>query len=620
MSDAGRAERLPPLGATVRDGAVEFRAWAPVARRVQLQLEDPEATLELAREPGDHGLWSLRTGAARPGSRYRYRIDGGEPLPDPCSRFQPLGVHGPSQVVDPAFAWQDAGWPGLRREGLVVYELHVGTFTPAGTFDGVAGRLPYLRELGVTAIELMPVADFPGGRNWGYDGVALYAPSRAYGEPASLRRLVDAAHRLGLGVVLDVVYNHLGPEGNYLRAFGPFYFTDRYQTPWGEAINYDGEGARLVREFVFQNVEHWLREYHIDGLRLDATHAIRDSSEPHLLAELADRARAATPRGVVLIAENDANDVRLVRPRSRGGYGLDAVWADDFHHAVHVTLTGEREGYYADYHGGAEEIPRTLRGGFLYQGQTSPRRGKPRGTAVTDEPGGAFVFCLENHDQVGNRALGERLNQLVLPSLFRAATALLLLAPETPLLFMGQEFNAATPFQFFTDFNDELGRLVTEGRRNEFRGFSAFQDPALRDQIPDPQAEETFLRSRLDWGEVERNAGMLRLYRELLRLRRDDAVLRAASRLETEATALGERALAVLRRSGAQQRLLLVNLGRAALPLDAGAVPGLEACSRVLVSTADPAYLAPGEAPTQNATDLVALRTALPPATAVLLA
>ncbi|HEY7295392.1 MAG TPA: alpha-amylase family glycosyl hydrolase, partial [Dehalococcoidia bacterium] len=389
-----RAAPLPPLGATLAGEQATFRVWAPAAQRVELEIDAGTRThLTLSPDPAGEGLWSAEVEGLPVGTRYRYRLDGGAPLPDPCSRFQPQGVHGPSALVDlAAFRWSDQEWPGLAREGLVLYELHVGTFSPEGTFDGVAEQLDYLRELGVTAIELMPVADFAGERNWGYDGVALYAPTRAYGGPAGLQRLVDAAHRAGLGVVLDVVYNHLGPEGNYLRAFSANYFTDRYQTPWGEAINYDGPHARGAREFVVQNAEQWLRDYHIDGLRLDATHAIYDASEPHILLELQRRVRAAAgERSVVLIAENEHNDPRLVEPPERGGYGLDAVWADDFHHAVHTALTGEHESYYRGYDGSAAAIARAVRDATL-------RTRRPRGGTL---PRDRAVFCIQNHDQVG---------------------------------------------------------------------------------------------------------------------------------------------------------------------------------------------------------------------------
>jgi maltooligosyltrehalose trehalohydrolase len=474
--------------------------------------------------------------------------------------------------VDPErFPWFDAGWPGVTRERLVLYELHVGTFSSAGTFEGIVPFLRGLRRLGVTAIELMPVAEFPGRRNWGYDGVDLFAPSHVYGGPTGLRRLVDAAHRIGLGVILDVVYNHLGPDGNYLRTYADAYFTDRYQTPWGEALNYDGPSSAYVRELVIQNACHWLVEYHLDGLRLDATHAIFDSGPKHLLTELAETARAAVgpDRSVVLMAEDGRNQVDLVRAPSLGGHGLDAVWSDDFHHALHTALTGEQEGYYRDYPGTAEAVARTIVGGFYYQGQPTVRRGTPRGQAVTDEPASAFVFCTENHDQVGNRALGERLNHLVGRPEYAIAAALLILAPETPLLFMGQEFAASSPFLFFTDHEPELGRLVTEGRRNEFAHFSAFSDPARRHSIPDPQSEATFRRSMLDHAEQKSNGAVLLLYQHLLGMRARDPVFSRADRQRTDAAALGDRGVVVSRwvegpgGTIAAERLVIANWGPA---------------------------------------------------------
>jgi maltooligosyltrehalose trehalohydrolase len=542
--------------------------WAPKARTVDV---------EIARlDPSDPAYWPLErdgravfTGfvpALRAGARYRYRLDGGPSFPDPWSRFQPDGVHGSSEVVDPlAFRWTDAEWSGLSRNGLVVYELHVGTFSRAGTFDGVVAELPYLQQLGVSAIELMPVAEFPGGRNWGYDGVDLFAPSRAYGGPAGLMRLVDAAHRRGLGVILDVVYNHLGPDGNYLRAYSDGYFTDRHQTPWGEAVNLDGPNAERVRELFSQNACYWLVEYHLDGLRLDATHALVDDSQRHLLAEIGERARDAVDdrRQIVLSAEDDQRGVWIVRPPRACGFGLDAVWADDFHHAVHVLLTGERDGYYQAYAGTTAEVARAIASGFVYQGEWSPYERQPRGTPILDDPAAAFIFGLQNHDQVGNRAFGERLEQLVGRRRYLVAVALLLFAPETPLLFMGQEFAASSPFLYFTDHEPALGKLVTEGRRGEFERFAAFQDSARRDQIPDPQSSETFERSRLRSEERQLNAGVVRLHRDLIRLRRTDTILRRADRLRTAVLPIGASALAVRRWDASGERLLFANVGEA---------------------------------------------------------
>lgn len=593
---------LPRLGATVLSGGgVEFRVWSPDARLVELELSGARGAQRIPLRAEPEGYHACIVADAGPGDRYHYRVDGAGPFPDPCSRSQPEGPRGASAVVDPgAFRWTDDGWSGLSREGLVIYELHTGAFTRLGTFESIIPELPRLAELGVTALELMPVAEFPGGRNWGYDGVDLFSPSHVYGGPDGLRRLVDAAHGRGIGVILDVVYNHLGPDGNYLRAFSPHYFTDRHHTPWGDALNLDDVHGRPVRDFIIANACHWLTEYHLDGLRLDAVHAIYDDSPVHILQELTERARAAVaPRSVVIIAESEANDVRLIRP---DGYGLDGVWADDFHHAAHVRLTGERDGYYVSYDGTAAELATGVNEGFIYQGQISPRTGKARGTRVTDEAGAAFVFCLQNHDQVGNRAVGERLITLADRDQYLAITALLLLAPETPLLFMGQEYGTSAPFLYFTDHEPELGRLVTEGRRKEFAAFPAFQDPDRRARIPDPQAVETFMRSKLAPAERGRNAAIERLHRDLLSLRRHDPVLRVQDRLRTRATAPTPDLVAMARWSEAGARLLLVNLGSeprtAWASLNAGLPPGPW---RTLWHSRDAAYGGDGAAPVIDA-------------------
>jgi maltooligosyltrehalose trehalohydrolase len=413
----------------------------------------------------------------------------------------------------------------------------------------------------------MPIAEFPGRWNWGYDGVDLYAPSSVYGGPAGLKRLVDAAHRVGLGVLLDVVYNHFGPDGNYLRAYSDDYFTDRYQTPWGEAVNYDGPNSRWVRHFVVENARYWLDEYHLDGLRLDATHAIFDATPRHVLAEIAEVAHSRT-RPAIVFAEDHRNEVRLFNPPDRGGFGLDGVWADDFHHALRTYLVLEREGYFRSFSGRLEDLARTVARGFLFQGQPQPSNGKPRGTKVTDEPARAFVYCTENHDQVGNRARGERLSHLIDRPRYLLASAALLLSPETALIFQGQEFASSSPFLYFTDHNPELGKLVTEGRRNEFKGFSAFADPARREEIPDPQAESTYQRSRLDLSERQQHAEVYDAYRALLRLRRTDPVLRSASRQTTRAVTVGQDLLAIHRWSDGEHRLALLNFGDADVQLD----------------------------------------------------
>ena len=578
-------------GACVEGGGTSFRVWAPERRRVEVVIETPGREGEchvLSRADG--GFFEGVVGGTGAGDLYRYRVDGEGPFPDPASRFQPRGVHGPSEVIDASrFRWADDAWPGLRLADLAVYELHVGTFTPAGTFAGAAERLSYLADLGVTALELMPVADFPGGRNWGYDGVSLFAPARCYGRPDDLRRLVDAAHRAGLGVALDVVYNHFGADGAYHGAFTKSYFSRRHSTPWGAAINLDGRHSDAVRSFLIENALAWVREYHVDALRLDATHALVDDGPRHFLAELSARLRTEAGRPVLLIAEDHRNLRQLVLPESRGGWGLDAVWADDFHHQMRRALAGDDEGYYADFSGSAADLAETIRRGWLFRGQPSPHLGAPRGEDPSGLPPRSFVVCLQNHDQIGNRALGGRLHHEVDLDAYRAATALHLCAPETPLLFMGQEWAATSPFLFFTDHEPELGKRVTAGRRKEFRSFRAFADPEARKRIPDPQAETTFLAGRLVWEERESepHAGTLRLHRALLGLRRREPALRPDSWDGVDAQAAGGDTV-VLRRAGGGRTLLVVARLRGAGTVDvaAPANPGWE----VLLTTEDAAF------------------------------
>jgi maltooligosyltrehalose trehalohydrolase len=514
-----------------------------------------------------NGYFEIETDDAGPGTRYRLSPDGDGPFPDPASRFQPEGVHGPSEVVNPdAFAWGDGDWTGVPREALVIYELHVGTFTPEGTFDAVRERLDYLKNLGVTAIELMPVHDFPGERNWGYDPAALFAPARAYGAPDALRRLVDAAHQAGLAVFLDVIYNHFGPDGAYANAFGPF-LTDKYDTPWGPAINLDDDGAAGVRRFLIDNALHWLREYHVDGLRLDATHALHDDSAPHFLAALS----AAVDEHVDgferhLIAEDHRNENRLVRPRDDGGYGLDGVWSDDLHHQGRVFAAGDDEGYYQDYQDTtAPDIATTLNDGWFFRGGHSDYLDAPRGTDPAPVARDQCVVFIQNHDQVGNRPAGTRLTDDVSLPVYRALSTLLCVAEEVPLLFMGQEWAAATPFQFFTDHNDEIGPSVTEGRKDEFADFSGFDG-----DVPDPQAPATFERSVLDWDEPRRppHSGVLGLYRDLLALRTDIVKAQADTDRGLTAEAPTDTTLRVDR----PPYRALINLeGSATMPLPAGA-------------------------------------------------
>ena len=560
-------EWRPSVGAWPERDAVSFRVWAPDAEVVELVFEGNERDRPpLALRKSTDGVFAATVPEARAGTRYRYRIDGKGPFPDPTSRFQPEGVHGPSEVVDPtAFTWADAGWKGPDPDSLVVYELHVGTFTKAGTFAAAAAMLPMLADLGVTAVELMPVADFPGDRGWGYDGVSLYAPARCYGRPDDLRRFVDAAHRLGLAVFLDVVYNHLGPDGNYLSAFSPYYFSTTHQTDWGTGPNFDGEHGNQVEDFFVENALCWVHEYHFDGLRLDATHAIMDAGERHILEILTDHVHKAGDdlgRRVIVIAEDERNLAALVKPRIAGGFGMDGVWADDLHHQIRRALTGQKDGYYADYTGSAEDIAETIRKGWFFCGQPSPRKRVPRGSDPAGIPPGRFVVCIQNHDQIGNRAFGERLNHQIDRAMYRAASALLLLSPQTPLLFMGQEWAASSPFQYFTDHQPELGTLVTEGRRREFRHFAAFTDPNIRTRIPDPQASATFCNSKLDWEERDRepHAGTLRLYHDLLHLRKTEPALWAGGTHDARSVAEGAVMLRRTARPSGEGLLVLVAL------------------------------------------------------------
>jgi malto-oligosyltrehalose trehalohydrolase len=526
---------MPFGAATQAGGATRFRLWAPGAARVDLVLGTDAARAALPMDARG-GWFESRVAHAPAGTRYAFRIDGAAAVPDPASRANQEDVHAPSMVVDPlAFEWQDEAWRGRPWEEAAIYELHVGTFTPTGTFAAAAGQLDALADLGITALELMPVADFPGDRNWGYDGVLPFAPDSAYGPPDDLKRLVQAAHARRLMVFLDVVYNHFGPEGNYLGGYAPQFFNARHATPWGAAINFDGEHARTVRDFFVHNALYWLEEYGVDGLRLDAVHAIADDSRPDIVTEIAQRVRAGPGRSrhVHLILENDRNEARyLARDPAGRPLVADAQWNDDVHHALHVLVTGERDGYYADY---ADRplwrLGRALAEGFGYQGEPSTHRGgRARGDPSAHLPATAFVNFLQTHDQVGNRALGERIGTLADPAALDAAAACVLLAPSIPLVFMGEEFAAAAPFPFFCDFGPELAAAVTRGRREEFGRFERFRDPSVRARIPDPSDPATFARAKLDWSEAaapghrERRA----LYRELLGLRRRHIVPRLA--------------------------------------------------------------------------------------------
>jgi maltooligosyltrehalose trehalohydrolase len=588
------------MGARVLDGGrVRFCVWAPVAERVEVELYPwPDGNVLYSMTRDGNGIWSAELDSG-PGALYRYRVDGEWSYPDPCSRSQPEGVHGPSQVVDPSFPWTDRDWIGVDRETLAVYELHVGTYTQEGTFDALIGQLDELRDLGITAIELMPVAEFPGRRNWGYDGVDLYAPGSVYGGPEGLRRLVDATHARGLGVILDVVYNHFGPDGNYLGSFSPHYFTDRYKTPWGDAVNFDGDESAFVRRFFIDNALYWLHEFHIDGLRIDATHRMYDEGPRHVLQELAETVAEHGPaeRSSLLVAEDERNELRIILPRAEGGYGFDCLWVDDFHHSVHVLLTNEDRGYLKGYEGTADEIARLLRVGFLYF--TPPDAGdQPAGVAPA-LPARQLVYFMQNHDQIGNRPFGRRLAQTVDLESAKAAIALELLSPCTPLIFMGSEFGSTKPFLYFTDHDGDLGRRVSEGRANEFRELWHDEDGESREP-PDPQDEETFRRCILDLSEREQplHREMYALHRELLRLRRSDPVLCVQDRwrLLAESPAPGVVAFERWDDDG-RRRLVAVNFGEAfELSLDAQAWLGdARALSwQAVLSTAEQRFAGPG--------------------------
>jgi maltooligosyltrehalose trehalohydrolase len=530
-----------------------FRVWAPLAERVDLLVDGRARPMR----PDERGRWEASADAG-PGSRYGFCLDGGDARPDPRSASQPDGVDDLSELVDhDAFAWTDHDWRGVSLPGALLYELHVGTFTDAGTFDAIVGRLDHLVELGVDAVELMPVVEFSGDRGWGYDGVDLFAPHHDYGGPDGLKRLVDACHGRGIGVVIDVVYNHLGPAGNYLAEFGP-YFSQRHQTFWGAAVNFDGPGSDEVRRFVVDNALMWLRDYHADGLRLDAVHAIIDESARHILEELAEevhRLAIHLRRPLFLIAESDRNDPRLVRSRDAGGFGLDALWADDWHHALHAALTGERSGYYEDF-GRLDQLAKAVRQGWVYDGGWSHHRQRRHGRPPTGLAGNQFVVSTQNHDQVGNRAVGERSSALMSEGRLRIAAALLLCGPFTPMVFQGEEWAAATPFQYFTDHRDpDLAQAVSDGRRREFAHFG--WDP---DQVPDPQAASTFEASKLSWTELERppHADIFDWYRQVVRLRRSRPEL-SDPRLDGTDVHVDEQASTLVITRGRSR--LLVNLG-----------------------------------------------------------
>jgi maltooligosyltrehalose trehalohydrolase len=581
-----RSETIP-YGAHLTDGGCRFHVWAPDHADVSVVVDGARHPLAAA---GD-GTHAGEVAGVRAGARYGFAFgDGEDVFPDPASRFQPDGPHGLSAVVDPAgFAWSDAGWSGIDLSGQVIMEVHVGTFTEAGTWAAAAERLPDLADVGVTVIEMMPVNEFPGRFGWGYDGVGLYAPTRLYGEPDDLRRFVDRAHALGIAVILDVVYNHLGPDGNFVPRFGKSIFRDR-RNDWGDVLNFDEGDVGPLRRFFIENAAYWIREFHFDGLRLDATQEIHDASPVHIIAEVTAAARAAAGgRRIIVVGENEPQNNVLLADPAKGGCGLDALWNDDFHHSAHVALTGRREAYYSDYDGGAREIADSLAFGFLMQGQRSSWQKNPRGTPVLRTPPMRFISFLENHDQVANSAAGQRLTELAQPGRLRALTAVMLLGPQTPMLWQGQEFAASAPFLFFADHGGDVGEGARRGRREFLAQFPSL----IGAELDDPVAEDTFRRCILDWRERETHARVVAFHRDLLRLRREDPVLRLQGSAGVLASSDGD--LAIIRLLGedaGDDRLMVVNLGPdAPAPISAPLIaPPDRQGWRLVWSSEDPAY------------------------------
>jgi maltooligosyltrehalose trehalohydrolase len=554
------------LGATyLGNGRCRFLVWAPWADQVEVHLLSPRERM-LPLEKTARGYFAVELEAVEPGSLYFFRLDGHKERPDPASRYQPQGVHGPSQVIDPHFPWTDAGWAGLPLRDYVIYELHVGTYSPEGTFAAIIPYLDELRELGITALEIMPVAQFPGGRNWGYDGTYPFAVQNTYGGPDGFKELVNACHQRGLAVILDVVYNHLGPEGNYLAEYGP-YFTGRYRTPWGPAVNFDGPGSDEVRRYFIENARHWVSEYHLDALRLDALHAIVDLTPKPFLAELAETVHEEAERlhrRVYLMAESDLNDVRLIRPQELGGFDLDAHWNDDFHHALHTLLTGEQTGYYLDF-GRLEQLAKAWREGFIYTGEYAPYRQRRHGSSSQDIAPHRFVVFAQNHDQVGNRLGGDRLSSLVSWEALKLAAGVVLLSPGLPLLFMGEEFGETAPFLYFVSHGDpDLIQTVRQGRQEEFAAFRWLGEP------PDPQAEETFIRSRINHQlrQEGKHQTLWEFHRALLQLRRELTLLTDLGRKDREVLAFEKEKVLWVRMKGEQgEALILCHFGEKTMKL-----------------------------------------------------
>lgn len=602
---AAKTQRRLPIGAEVlTDGAIDFRVWAPRCRKVEVIIDDG-TVIKLDAKP--KGYFSTQTSRAKVGDLYRYRLDRSELLiPDPASRFQPEGPLGPSMIIDPAqFLWHDSDWKGVRIEGQVIYEMHIGTFTAAGTWKAAGQQLNELEDLGVTVLEIMPVNDFCGRFGWGYDGVDFFAPTRLYGSPDEFRAFIDDAHGLGLAVILDVVYNHAGTSGNFLKEFSLDYFTDRYSTDWGEALNFDGPNSEPIREFFIANGGYWIDEFHLDGLRLDATQNVYDSSKIHILAEIGRRVRqAARGRSTIVVAENEPQDVRLIQSLESGGYGIDALWNDDFHHSAMVALTGHNEAYYSDHHGTPQEFISAAKRGFLYQGQYYSWQGQRRGTWTEGLKPAAFIHFLQNHDQVANFGLGQRVHLMSHPGAYRAMTALCLLSPQTPMLFQGQEFNASSPFVFFADHDSKLASTVKAGRLEFLKQFPSQTNPEMQRRLPDPNEPRSFESCRLDFSERERHHEAYALHRDLLRLRRKDLVIKMQRPGAVDGAVLADDVF-VLRffAEDGNDRLLLVNLG-----VDCSLTPVPEPLLaspagftwQLLWSSEDPRYGGYGAAPSEG--------------------
>ncbi len=603
----GVNRRLSVGAELLSNGGVNFRVWSPRSKTVNVMIESgtgERRVLGLVREAG--GYFCGLAPQARAGNLYRFSLDGREEwMPDPASRFQPNGPLGPSMIINAgAFSWRDAGWPGVELPGQVIYEMHIGTFTREGTWTAASEKLAGLKELGVTLLEIMPVADFCGRFGWGYDGVDFFAPTRLYGTPDEFRAFVDHAHGLGLGVILDVVYNHAGPAGSFLKEFSPDYFTDRYSTDWGEPFNFDGLNCAPVREFFIANAGYWIAEFHLDGLRLDATQNIYDASERHILAEItAEVRRAAAGRSTLVIAENEPQDGQLVRPTQEGGYGMDAVWNDDFHHTALVALTGHEEAYYSDYRGSAQEFVSVAKRGHLYQGQYYRWQKQRRGTSTYGLRPMAFVNYLENHDQIANLGVGRRVHELSHPGTYRAMTAVLLLFPQTPLLFQGQEFGTTTRFVFFADHKPELATRARKGRFEFLMQFQSLASPEMRPHLPDPTIAASLEACQLDWSERERHRETYDLHRDLLKLRREDPVFRAQGADGLDGAVLNPELFLVRFFAARDDRLLIVNLGMDAHlnpvpePLLA---PPRDMSWRPLWSSEDPRYGGLGASPSES--------------------